>query len=58
MNKQAGLLSWAIIFLLIAIVSAILGFRILASVAGFIAKMIFVIFIILFIIYLIKHLSK
>jgi uncharacterized membrane protein YtjA (UPF0391 family) len=51
-----GLLSWALIFLIAAVVFAVLGFGFLADVAGTIAKWLFVIFIIVFVVILIKHL--
>ena len=53
-----GLLYWAVIFLVIAIVAALLG---LGGVAGFsiaIAQLLFVVFIVLFIISLIAHLLR
>ena len=53
-----GLLSWAIIFLVIALVAALFGFGIIAGVSATIAKWLFVIFIILFAISLISHLVR
>ena len=53
-----GLLSWALIFLVVAIVAAILGFGSIAGGAATIAKWLFIIFLILFIIAIIKHLVR
>jgi len=50
------MLGWAFLFLIIAIVAAVLGFWFLASTAAMIAKILFIIFIILFIISLIRRL--
>jgi len=42
-----ALLYWAVVFLIIAIVAAILGFGVIGGVAATIAKVLFVIFLIL-----------
>lgn len=47
------MLAWAVIFLIIAIISGLLGFREVAGVATQIAKILFFIFIILFLISLV-----
>ncbi len=44
------MLNWAISFLVIALIAAILGFGVLAGTAMEIAKLLFVIFIVLFLI--------
>ncbi|MDO8508923.1 MAG: DUF1328 domain-containing protein [Nanoarchaeota archaeon] len=49
-----GQLSWAIIFLIIAVIAAILGFGVISGTAAWIAKILFVIFLILFILSLIR----
>lgn len=49
------MLTWAVIFLVIAIVASMFGFRGVSSVATQIAKVLFFIFLILFIISLILH---
>jgi len=54
MNKK-GQLSWAVIFLVVAIIAAVLGFGFIAGTAAWIAKVLFVIFIILFVISLIRR---
>jgi uncharacterized membrane protein YtjA (UPF0391 family) len=44
------MLSWAIIFLVLAIVAAIFGFGTLAGTAAWIAKVLFILFVVLFIV--------
>jgi len=60
MNKKGlgGWLVWAIIFLIIAIVSGIFGFGLLSGVSYTIAKWLAMIFVILFIISVIAHTIK
>lgn len=48
------MLGWALGFLVVAIVAALLGFWVLANTAALIAKVLFVVFIILFVISLIR----
>ncbi len=50
-----GLLHWAAVFLVIAIIAAIFGFRGIASASTSIAKTLFFIFIVIFIILLIAN---
>lgn len=47
------MLRWAIIFLIVALVAAILGFSVIAGTAAWIAKVLFVVFLILFVLSLI-----
>ena len=49
------MLTWAIIFLVIAILAGIFGFREVSSVATQIAKILFFIFLVLFVVSLIMH---
>jgi len=49
------MLTWAVIFLVIAIIAAMFGFRDVASIATQIAKVLFFIFLILFVVSLILH---
>jgi len=49
------MLTWAIIFLIVAIIAAIFGFGGIAEGAVTIAKVLFFIFIVLFLITLISH---
>ena len=49
------MLSWVIIFLVIALIAGVLGFTKIAGTATEIAKVLFVIFLILFIVSLVIH---
>ncbi len=51
------MLRYALIFLVIAIVAAILGFGFLAAAAATIAKILFGVFLVLFLVGLIMHLG-
>jgi len=44
------MLSWALLFLIVAIVAAVLGWGVIAGTAAWIAKVLFVVFLILFLI--------
>lgn len=44
------MLSWAILFLIIALIAGVLGFGVVAGTAAWIAKVLFVLFIILFLV--------
>jgi uncharacterized membrane protein YtjA (UPF0391 family) len=46
--KEALMLSWALAFLIVAVIAAVLGFGIIAGTAAAIAKVLFFIFLILF----------
>ena len=60
MNRKglAGWLIWAILFLIVAIVSGLFGFGLISGVSYTIAKWLAVIFVILFIISVIAHTIK
>ncbi len=60
MNKKGvgGWLVWAILFLVVAIVSGILGFGLISGVSYTIAKWLAIFFVILFIISVISHTIK
>lgn len=47
------MLSWALTFLVIALIAAALGFGVLAGTAMWIAKVLFIVFLVLFVISLI-----
>jgi uncharacterized membrane protein YtjA (UPF0391 family) len=47
------MLSWAITFLVIALIAAVLGFGVLAGTAMSIAKILFVVFLVLFVLSLV-----
>jgi uncharacterized membrane protein YtjA (UPF0391 family) len=52
------MLYWALIFLLIAILSAVFGFTGISLLAGGIAKVLFFLFMILFVVSLVAHLAR
>lgn len=60
MNKKglSGLLGWAIVFLIVAIIAAVFGFGLISGVSITIAKWLAIIFVILFIISIIAHTVK
>ena len=49
-QKEKAMLSWALTFLVIAIVAAVLGFGGIAGTAAGIAKILFIIFLVLFVV--------
>jgi len=57
MEDWRGLLRWAIIFLIIALITALFGFGFVAGTSIEIAKILFYVFIVLFVI-LIIHLTR
>ncbi len=60
MNRRglSGWLTWAIIFLVVAIVAGVFGFGLISGVSFSIAKWLAIIFVILFIITIIAHAIK
>lgn len=60
MNKKglSGWLFWAVIFLIIAIVSGLFGFGVIAGTSYVIAKWLAIIFVVLFVISVIAHVIK
>ena len=48
------MLSYAVIFLIIALLAGVLGFGVIAGTAATIAKILFVVFLVLFVISLVK----
>jgi uncharacterized membrane protein YtjA (UPF0391 family) len=44
------MLSWAVLFLIIALIAGVLGFGVVAGTAAWIAKVLFVVFLILFLV--------
>ena len=60
MNRRglSGWLTWAIIFLVVAIVAVVFGFGLISGVSFSIAKWLAIIFVILFIITIIAHAIK
>ena len=59
-SRKGGthMLYWALMFLLIALIAAALGFSGVAFLAGGMAKILFFVFIVLFVISLIAHLAR
>jgi uncharacterized membrane protein YtjA (UPF0391 family) len=49
-GKEEKMLSWALIFLVVALIAALLGFGGIASASAGIAKVLFVIFLVLFLV--------
>jgi uncharacterized membrane protein YtjA (UPF0391 family) len=52
------MLSWALGFLVVAIIAALFGFGVIASGAAAIAKVLFFLFLIAFVVSLIMHLMR
>jgi uncharacterized membrane protein YtjA (UPF0391 family) len=50
-----SILSWALVFLILAIISAVFGFGVLAATAAGIAKILFYLFVVIFVVSLIAH---
>jgi len=48
------MLSWAVTFLIVAIIAAVLGFGVIAGTAAYIAKVLFFIFLVLFLVSLLS----
>jgi uncharacterized membrane protein YtjA (UPF0391 family) len=44
------MLSWALLFLVIALIAGVLGFGVVAGTAAWIAKVLFVVFLVLFLV--------
>jgi uncharacterized membrane protein YtjA (UPF0391 family) len=49
------MLSWALIFLVVALIAGVLGFAGIAGAAAGIAKLLFLVFLVLFVISLVMH---
>jgi uncharacterized membrane protein YtjA (UPF0391 family) len=52
-NKERAMLGWAVTFLVIALIAALLGFGGIAGASAGIAKILFLVFLVLFIVSLI-----
>ena len=50
LRKEASVLSWAITFLVVALIAGILGFGFIAGTAATIAKVLFFVFLVLFLV--------
>jgi uncharacterized membrane protein YtjA (UPF0391 family) len=58
MEGRNNMLYYALVFLLVAIVAAVLGFGGVAVISASIAKILFFVFIVLFLVSLITHMSR
>jgi uncharacterized membrane protein YtjA (UPF0391 family) len=52
---ELNMLGWAITFLIVAIVAAVLGFGVVAGTAAWIAKALLVVFLVLFLVSMVAH---
>lgn len=57
-NPERPMLNWALTFLVIALIAALLGFTSIAGAAMGIAKILFYVFLILFLVSLVGHLFR
>jgi uncharacterized membrane protein YtjA (UPF0391 family) len=55
---ETPMLTWALIFLVVALVAGVLGFTGIAGASIAIAKLLFVVFLVLFVVSLIMHLIR
>lgn len=57
-NKGGSMLYYSLVFLMIAIVAAVLGFGGIAVAAAGVAKILFYIFLVLFVVSIVMHLAR
>jgi len=57
-GKEASMLYWAVVFLIVALIAGLLGFGAIAFAAAGIAKILFFIFLIAFLVSLVMHLGR
>ncbi len=57
-KKEVNMLSWAVVFLIIAVVAAFFGFGGIAGAATLVAKILFFIFVVLFLVSLVFGLQN
>jgi uncharacterized membrane protein YtjA (UPF0391 family) len=57
-NKENVMLHYTIVFLIVALIAAVLGFGVVAGTAALIAKFCFVVFLVLFVVSLISGRGK
>jgi uncharacterized membrane protein YtjA (UPF0391 family) len=57
-RKEIEMLYWALVFLLIAILAAVLGFTGISLLAAGVAKLLFFIFLVLFVVSLVAHIAR
>jgi len=57
-SKEDAMLRWALIFFIVALLAAVLGFTGIAVAAAGVAKVLFFLFIVLFLITLLGHVAR
>jgi uncharacterized membrane protein YtjA (UPF0391 family) len=57
-NREAAMLKWALIFLVVALATGMLGFTGIAGAAIGIAKILFYVFVVLFLVSMVMHLLR
>jgi uncharacterized membrane protein YtjA (UPF0391 family) len=57
-SVEVAMLSWALVFLVVALIAGVLGFTTIAGASIALAKLLFMIFLVLFVISLIVHLVR
>lgn len=57
-ERRLEMLYWALVFLLIAILAAVLGFTGISLLAAGVAKLLFFIFLVLFVVSLVAHIAR
>ena len=57
-KEDIGMLYWALVFFIVAIVAAVFGFGGIASAAGGIAQILFFVFVVLFLVSLLLGISR
>ena len=57
-SKENAMLRWALIFFVVALLAAVLGFTGIAAAAAGVAKVLFFLFIVLFLVTLLGHVAR
>jgi uncharacterized membrane protein YtjA (UPF0391 family) len=57
-SEEERMLYWALVFLIVAILAALLGFGVIASAAAGIAKLLFFVFLVAFLVSLVMHVAR
>ena len=52
------MLSWALVFLVVALIAGLLGFTTIAGASIAVAKLLFAVFLILFVVSLVMHMAR
>jgi len=58
LKENTAMLTWALIFLVVALVAGVLGFTTIAGASIALAKILFMIFLVLFVVSLVMHLIR